>query len=429
MKRKLCRRVTAALMAAVMLLLPMEAGAASLSDLQKRLDSLRAEQSAADARRSELENKIAGTRSGVSEQAEKQEQLQEQMDVIGDQISIINSKINLYNQQIHEKTLEMEDTQSKMEETYKLFRERVRAMYLAGEHSTLEILLSAETFSELLIRSEVIDRITRHDQELVQTLEQYINEIAEDKAAIETAKTEIEGEKVTLDQRMTEYNAAYAEAEAVRSSLENELEVDEAAHAAMLAEDSAMEAEIQSVINAYQAEQQRQEEARKAAEQAAQQKPSGGSSGGTTDKTPSGGTVSASGFLWPVPDYHSVSSGFGNRTPSGVVTASHYGIDIPTGRKPMQRIVASKSGTVILSRWSNSYGYYIIIDHGRDAAGNSYQTLYAHNSALYVSVGDYVTQGQVIAGSGETGAAQGIHCHFEVRINGVRVNPLNYVSP
>lgn len=427
MKRKLCRRVTAALVAVVMLLLPTQAGAASLSDLQKRLDSLREEQSVADARRSELEDKIAGARSSVSEQEEKQEQLQEEMDAIGYQISVINSKINLYNQQIHEKTLEMEDTQSKMEETYKLFRERVRAMYLAGEHSTLEILLSAETFSDLLIRSEVIDRITRHDQELVQTLEQYINEIAEDKAAIETAKTEIEGEKVTLDQRMAEYNTAFAEAEALRSSLENELEVDEAAHAAMLAEDSAMEAEIQSVINAYQAEQKRQEEARKAAEQAAQQnkKPSGG----TTDKTPSSGTVSASGFLWPVPDYHSVSSGFGNRTPSGVVTASHYGIDIPTGRKPMQRIVASKSGTVILSRWSNSYGYYIIIDHGRDAAGNSYQTLYAHNSALYVSVGDYVTQGQVIAGSGETGAAQGIHCHFEVRINGVRVNPLNYVSP
>lgn len=427
MKRKLCRRVTAALVAVVMLLLPTQAGAASLSDLQKRLDSLRAEQSVADARRSELEDKIAGARSSVSEQEEKQEQLQEEMDAIGYQISVINSKINLYNQQIHEKTLEMEDTQSKMEETYKLFRERVRAMYLAGEHSTLEILLSAETFSDLLIRSEVIDRITRHDQELVQTLEQYINEIAEDKAAIETAKTEIEGEKATLDQRMAEYNDAFAEVEALRSSLENELEVDEAAHAAMLAEDSAMEAEIQSVINAYQAEQKRQEEARKAAEQAAQQnkKPSGG----TTDKTPSSGTVSASGFLWPVPDYHSVSSGFGNRTPSGVVTASHYGIDIPTGRKPMQRIVASKSGTVILSRWSNSYGYYIIIDHGRDAAGNSYQTLYAHNSALYVSVGDYVTQGQVIAGSGETGAAQGIHCHFEVRINGVRVNPLNYVSP
>ena len=84
---------------------------------------------------------------------------------------------------------------------------------------------------------------------------------------------------------------------------------------------------------------------------------------------------------------------------------------------------AAASGTVILVRYLNySYGRYLIIDHG-----DGLSTLYAHNSQILVNVGDKVSAGQVVAKSGSTGNSTGPHCHFEVRVNGSQVNPLNYL--
>jgi len=99
----------------------------------------------------------------------------------------------------------------------------------------------------------------------------------------------------------------------------------------------------------------------------------------------------------------------------------HTGLDIPapTG----QPVYAAESGVVITSGWSSGgYGYYIIIDHG-----DGVQTLYGHNSHLSVERGDRVTKGQVIGSVGSTGRSTGPHIHFEVRIDGNRVNPLQYL--
>ena len=117
-------------------------------------------------------------------------------------------------------------------------------------------------------------------------------------------------------------------------------------------------------------------------------------------------------FLWPVSSGGYISCYY---------SSGHRAIDIacPYGTG----IVASASGTVILAGWYDSYGKAVIIDHG-----NGVQTLYAHNSSLNVSVGQSVSQGQVIAGAGSTGYSTGNHCHFEVRINGSRMNPLNYLN-
>lgn len=110
-----------------------------------------------------------------------------------------------------------------------------------------------------------------------------------------------------------------------------------------------------------------------------------------------------------------VSSEFGPRG-----RGRHYGIDIAVNRGTP--IVAADGGTVSFAGWGNSYGYYVIIDHGGNIS-----TLYAHNSQLAVKRGDRVHQGQIIAYSGNTGNSTGAHLHFEVRVNGVKVNPRNYV--
>jgi len=101
----------------------------------------------------------------------------------------------------------------------------------------------------------------------------------------------------------------------------------------------------------------------------------------------------------------------------------HSGIDIACGYgKP---VYASDSGRVIKSQggWNGGYGAMIAIDHG-----NGKQTVYAHLGKLYVKVGENITKGQVIGAEGSTGRSSGPHLHFEVRVGGVRKNPLYYVK-
>lgn len=143
-----------------------------------------------------------------------------------------------------------------------------------------------------------------------------------------------------------------------------------------------------------------------------------GSSVNTGSTTGSSGSGTLSEKLSYPTSYHSISAGYPNYSNGSY----HGGVDFPapTGTD----VCAAADGTVIVAKeLTDSYGHYLIIDHG-----NGVSTLYAHNSKLLVGVGDTVTRGQVIAKSGSTGNSTGPHCHFEVRINGKRVNPLSYLE-
>lgn len=127
--------------------------------------------------------------------------------------------------------------------------------------------------------------------------------------------------------------------------------------------------------------------------------------------------AAASGFRWPLAIAGTITSPFGYRAETG---SFHGGLDIgvPIGTQ----VVAVKAGKVTKVAYTRDYGYYVTIDHG-----NGVETRYAHNKTNTVSVGDYVSAGQVIAISGNSGRSTGPHLHFEVIINGERVNPSNYI--
>lgn len=141
---------------------------------------------------------------------------------------------------------------------------------------------------------------------------------------------------------------------------------------------------------------------------------------GGSETTPSDGSfTSPLGTNWR----NNVTSEFGNRTdPINGKPSGHTGIDIaaPKGTP----IKSAMSGTVLYARYSttSSYGYHLAIDHG-----NGLVTLYAHCSELLVTEGQKINQGDVIAKVGATGRVTGNHLHFEVRINGKRQNPRNYL--
>lgn len=131
----------------------------------------------------------------------------------------------------------------------------------------------------------------------------------------------------------------------------------------------------------------------------------------------------ASGFIKPIAGR--ITSPFGYRThPIFKSRTFHSGVDI--GGHFRGAVRASNSGKVIYTGWYGGYGKVVIIDHGQ-INGKPTTTLYAHLDSISVSNGAYVTQGQVVGKEGTTGYSTGPHCHFEVRVNGKPVNPLNYI--
>jgi murein DD-endopeptidase MepM/ murein hydrolase activator NlpD len=129
-------------------------------------------------------------------------------------------------------------------------------------------------------------------------------------------------------------------------------------------------------------------------------------------------TASKGYYIWPASG--KINSYFGGRHIFGSYSY-HSGIDIKVSYG--QAIKAADGGTVTFSGWKGTYGKLVIIKHD-----NGTLTYYAHNSSLLVNAGDKVYQGQTIAKGGSTGRSTGNHCHFEVRVNGTAVNPLNYLS-
>ena len=96
-------------------------------------------------------------------------------------------------------------------------------------------------------------------------------------------------------------------------------------------------------------------------------------------------------------------------------------IDIPTWTGSPVR--SAGDGVVVYSGWSKGYGNTIMVDHG-----NSYQTIYAHNSMLLVRTGQRVTKGQMLAKAGSTGLSTGPHVHYEVRVNNHPIAPTQYLD-
>jgi len=124
-------------------------------------------------------------------------------------------------------------------------------------------------------------------------------------------------------------------------------------------------------------------------------------------------------FRWPCSGH--ITSRFGYRSsPGGIGSTNHKGIDI--ANRYGTAVCASDGGTVVYAGWMGGYGYLVQIDHG-----NGVITYYGHNSSLLVKRGDHVYPGQQVARMGSTGNSTGNHCHFEIRVNGVPKNPLNYL--
>lgn len=358
------------------------------------VNDLKDDASALSEQKKELESKLSSLANDKSKALERRELLDQKIGVLVTQINNAQQQISDYDTLIDQTQAELEEAEAKEAEQYDLFCRRVRAMEEdGGKLSYWSVLFKATSFTDLLTRLSDANEVMEADQQVIDELEQLQAEIEEKKSNLETARTETVTLKNSLDSQKAELDQERAEANALAQEIESNA------------------AEYQSTLDAIEAEEEAiQKKIVQLSQQLAAQ--SGGSSS----------SAALGGYIWPVSS-RKINSPFGPRN-TGIAGAStnHKGVDIG-GVYYSSQVHAAKAGTVIVSQYSSSYGNYVVISHG---SGNT--TLYAHMSSRSVSVGQTVAQGDVIGITGSTGISSGPHLHFEITENGVRVDPLKYLT-
>lgn len=374
-------------------LLLTSAAAPALAVTQADIDALKSDANELKGQQKALQSKLDALADDKAQVLQKKSLLDQKIANTSASIQNVEAQIADYTSLIAQKEAELADAQQKEEAQYELFCKRVRDMEERGTVSYWSVLFKASSFTDLLSRLDIINEIMDSDQAVINELQALQVQIEETKAGLESSKAESEAAKAELESQKAELNKQRQEAIALVNEINNNASAYEATLADLEAEEDALLAEALRLSK------------KLAEEQAAQGKPAQSNPGG---------------YIWPVDSRYITSTMGGRASPGGVGSTNHKGTDI--GRVGYtSSIYASKSGTVIVSQYSSSYGNYVVISHG---SGNT--TLYAHMSSRKVTVGQYVNQGDVIGITGSTGHSTGPHLHFEITENGVRVNPLNH---
>ena len=368
----------------------------ALAVTQADINALQSDADELDAKRKELESQLDSLSDDKAQALKRKELLDQQISNTSAQIANVEAQISEYEELITQTEAELADAEEREEAQYELFCSRVRSMEEQGTVSYWSVLFKADSFTDLLSRLDFVNEIMDYDQRVIQDLQDLQQEITEKKESLEDSRSESEAAKAKLVSEKSTLDKQRADAVA----LVNEINANEAEYQSTLDAIDAEEEAIQARI----VELSRQ----LAAQQAA--------SGQTTSNAALGG------YIWPVSSRR-ITSPFGNRN-TGIAGAStnHKGVDIG-GVYYSSEVHAAKSGTVIVSQYSSSYGNYVVVSHG---SGNT--TLSANMSSRSVSVGQWVDQGDVLGITGSTGISSGPHLHFEITENGVRVDPLQYLT-
>lgn len=287
------------------------------------------------------------------------------------EVDEIQASMDQKQKEIDQAEADIEKTIEEMEERQDGLDKRLRTMYKNGSVGYLDVLLGSNSLSEFLSNLEMIQRIYKNDQDILKTLEEEQAELEEKQAALKTQQEELSVQKASAEEKKS---ALQADKDALQAKLDE-----------LNAEADRISSEIAALQD--------------------------------SDKVYTGGT-----FLWPTTTTL-ITSPFGFRVhPVTGIYTGHTGVDI--GGSYGSPVYAAADGTVIVA--SNSYGGYgvaIVIDHG-----SSISTLYGHLDHLNVTVGQTVSKGDVIAASGNSGVSTGPHLHFEVRVGGSYVNPMQYFN-
>ena len=416
------RRVMALLLAALLL-----CGSAIVSSprasavTQAQINALKDDAAALRQEKNALQSKINAISNDISETTNKKVLLDEKIALLSEEIENAEAQIALYEDLIAQTEAELADAEAREAAQYELFCERVRAMEERGEISYWSVLFKASSFTDMLSRLDIINEIMDSDQKVIDDLKALQVEIAakkaeleEQKRAEEEAKAELEEKQAELDRERAEANALIAQLQASRSEYQEDMDD-------LSAEENQVQARIMELTAQLAAEEEARRK-REEAERAAAAAAAAAARNNSSSSSSSSASGTSGGFSWPVGSHYITSTFGGRASPGGIGSTNHKGIDI--GRVGYTTAIhPAKSGTVIISEYSSSYGNYVVVSHGGGVT-----TLYAHMSSRSVEEGQSVTTSSTLGITGSTGHSTGPHLHFEISINGNRVNPLNYLG-
>lgn len=311
----------------------------------------------------DIESEVESTKSDLEALVSSIESQQAEIDRIQDSMDEKQAEIEKAQKDIEETIQDIEERQDGL-------NNRLRTMYKNGSVGYLDVLLGSNSISEFITNLEMIQRIYRNDQKTLEVLEKQQKELEEKRAALKVQQEELAAQKGQAEEKK---RAMKSDQEALQAKLDE-----------LNAEADRISSEIAAMQD--------------------------------TNKKYEGGA-----FMWPTTSTY-ITSQFGFRIhPVTGIYTGHTGVDIGVGSG--SPVYAAADGTVIhaSNAWYGGYGVAVIIDHG-----SGISTLYGHNTSVTVSPGQNVSRGQVIAYSGNTGISTGPHLHFEVRINGSYVDPMQY---
>jgi murein DD-endopeptidase MepM/ murein hydrolase activator NlpD len=281
----------------------------------------------------------------------------------------------------------------KLARAQKVLAARLVAIYKADQPDFVSVILSADGFRDLLVRTDYMTRIGAQDSSIVDRVRELKVQSSRKRRLLlalkqraQEAVDAIEAQQRLLADTRSGIQASQQDLAATRRAKSGALTDTREDRAALEGHIRALEAASQQVTNQLQ-------------------------SGGPAPAGPI--RQGSGGYIWPVNG--PVVSPFGMRW-----GRLHAGVDIsaPAGTA----IRAAAAGKVAMAGWMGGYGQYTCIQHGGGIA-----TCYAHQSSIGVSGGESVRQGQVIGSVGCTGHCFGDHLHFEVRVNGSPVDPMGYL--
>ena len=393
--------------------LPLSVTAASSAALQSQLEDLQSEADAIAAEAERLQQEMAENQSETQSIVDRKSNIDQKLELTRQQVENLNQQIQQYNLLIAEKQAELDEAterETALNEQYKL---RLRAMEESGSVSYWSVLFHASSFTDLLDRLDMIQEIAEADRTMLRELQQAADEIVAARTEVEQGRTQLQEAKDELAVLETQLAEERAEADEILVELasnQKELEASGAMYEQLEAEVRQQITETQAAYEAALAD----EEAQRQIEAARQEAASGSIS------TPS--SPSSSGFIYPLGASGFVTDAYGYRYhPIYGYYKFHPAVDfaVPQGTP----IYATKSGTVTAATYNKYNGYYVAINHN-----DGYTSLYAHMTNFVVSVGQTVSQGEVIGYVGSTGYSTGPHMHFEITYGGASVNPMEYVT-
>ncbi len=393
-KKRRFYRILAVMMAVILLVTGSAvwtASAATKAELDQKLEVLKKQES-------QLKNQLADAKDDLNASQQRKNLIDSQIANAKQQIELLDSQVASVEAQIAKAESDIADKKAAIADTREKLGARMRAIAKRGNVSTMQMLLDTENYTDYLLKSKAMKLIAEQDQATIDAYEAEMVKISAEQDVLEEKKAELESTRAASTAKKKELDTLYAAAQSEVRKLQSTVSGYNSQLAAKKKEMEATEREITKLIQS----------------------------------TASTGKYNAKMMYWPVPTVRAVSSVFGSRWGT-----MHRGIDVANGSVPIygQNIVAAADGVVIYanstSTWGGGFGYYCIVDHGVDSQGRGVTTLYAHCSKMFARVGQKVVGGKtVLAQAGSTGNVTGPHLHFEVRLNGLSVNPLGtYVSP